>query len=440
MPLHENLNDHEQRRRQGIATLSVLVGDMLAAEDAWRAWCRLRGKLVVPLSTVGREAILDQWLTVLDSAVDPRRLARQEMAKRTGRSPQEIRLSLEDLPPDRRAAWLEQVFPAHSEGGGEGLCVALLSEPSVEPTAASLLDAATDWPAVGEEPYQGVLSAFMEFCPDEAPCLWAASRKETGTSTMEVIPRVAHFLANLALAVPKLPIAWGIEPELFEEYDRNSPRSRVKSLCLEGVCEVDEARPERLPDAESESTAAGVSSVVPPAERAVAGEGNEVQAESPDVCASVDWLVASGASRRLVDAYRHARQIYRQADGATRTEQDEARSLVERWLFDYLQSLPETAGVFELNGLLPIRFGRRDTMEVDLLGRSLGLAVEIDGYYHFRSKETYRRDRRKDYLLQTEGFLVLRLHAEDVFSSLKSVSEAVMEAVRYCRNPDGASQ
>ena len=53
-------------------------------------------------------------------------------------------------------------------------------------------------------------------------------------------------------------------------------------------------------------------------------------------------------------------------------------------------------------------------MEVDLAALELALAVEIDGYYHFRDADAYRRDRRKDFELQKRGFLVVRVLADDV--------------------------
>ena len=47
-------------------------------------------------------------------------------------------------------------------------------------------------------------------------------------------------------------------------------------------------------------------------------------------------------------------------------------------------------------------------MEVDLLSRELRVAVELDGPQHLADAVAYRRDRRKDRLLQAQGYLVLR--------------------------------
>ena len=83
--------------------------------------------------------------------------------------------------------------------------------------------------------------------------------------------------------------------------------------------------------------------------------------------------------------------------------------------------MPQTAGKFELNGKLDIPFGGNPQMEVDFLARSSKLAVEVDGYLHFNDKNAYRRDRRKDELLQSEGYFVLRFLAEDIMSDLGNV-------------------
>ncbi|GAB4529509.1 MAG: hypothetical protein Tsb0020_46330 [Haliangiales bacterium] len=114
------------------------------------------------------------------------------------------------------------------------------------------------------------------------------------------------------------------------------------------------------------------------------------------------------------------------ADGAS--VDDRARSAAERLLARVLDDHPETRGRFELNRTLPIAFGPRD-VEIDLLSTSLAIAVEVDGYYHFRDADAYRRDRRKDLLLQRAGLLVVRCLATDVVERLDEVMAAILEAV-----------
>jgi very-short-patch-repair endonuclease len=63
-------------------------------------------------------------------------------------------------------------------------------------------------------------------------------------------------------------------------------------------------------------------------------------------------------------------------------------------------------------------------MEVDLLCAEAGVVIELDGAQHLADAEAYRRDRRKDALLQQNGFFVLRFLAEDVGKHLDHVLDA----------------
>ncbi len=53
----------------------------------------------------------------------------------------------------------------------------------------------------------------------------------------------------------------------------------------------------------------------------------------------------------------------------------------------------------------------------------------IDGQQHLSSKVAYRRDRRKDWLLQENGYLVLRFLAEDVSKNLDIVLDTILRAM-----------
>lgn len=148
---------------------------------------------------------------------------------------------------------------------------------------------------------------------------------------------------------------------------------------------------------------------------------------------SVKRVLRSGVSAEEVDLFAYAAAETRRLSGcvdavANVAERDDenARSAVERFLFRHLQSLPQTAGTFELNGRLEIPFGGNPYMEVDFLARDARLAVEVDGYRHLNDKNAYRRDRRKDELLQAEGYFVLRFLAEDVVNDLGAVIDRIV--------------
>jgi very-short-patch-repair endonuclease len=73
-------------------------------------------------------------------------------------------------------------------------------------------------------------------------------------------------------------------------------------------------------------------------------------------------------------------------------------------------------------------------MEVDLLCERPRLAIELDGSQHLGDPDAYRRDRRKDALLQENGYRVLRFLAEDVGKYLDQVLDAILRAL----SPQGA--
>jgi very-short-patch-repair endonuclease len=68
---------------------------------------------------------------------------------------------------------------------------------------------------------------------------------------------------------------------------------------------------------------------------------------------------------------------------------------------------------------------------VDLLSEPLRVALEIDGYHHFRDATAYRRDRDKDVLLQRLGYTVVRVLASDVESELEYVTDTIDRVVEH---------
>jgi very-short-patch-repair endonuclease len=108
----------------------------------------------------------------------------------------------------------------------------------------------------------------------------------------------------------------------------------------------------------------------------------------------------------------------------------DARSVAEATLFEALEATRATAGRFRLNEPLSVRFGSV-AAEVDLLSRGDRIAIEIDGIHHFADPECYRRDRRKDLLMQTQGLIVVRVLAEDVLRDVRAAVNVVCEALAY---------
>ena len=149
-----------------------------------------------------------------------------------------------------------------------------------------------------------------------------------------------------------------------------------------------------------------------------------------DYAASVQRLIRDGVDPALGNLFVYASQSPApDAEGINR-----ARSASEAFLFRRLETLPPTAGRFRLNVALPIPFDGQGQMEVDLFCAEAGIAVELDGAQHLNDPAAYRRDRRKDALLQENGYFVLRFLAEDVGKHLDIVLDAIMRASAHRRN------
>jgi very-short-patch-repair endonuclease len=146
-----------------------------------------------------------------------------------------------------------------------------------------------------------------------------------------------------------------------------------------------------------------------------------------EYAASVQRLVRDGVDTPLANLFVHvARTVAPDAEGASR-----ARSASEAFLYRRLETLSETSGWFRLNTELPIAFDGRSQMEVDLLCTKARLVIELDGPQHLGDHESYRRDRRKDLLLQENGYFVLRFLAEDLGTHLDAVLDAILRALAH---------
>lgn len=151
-----------------------------------------------------------------------------------------------------------------------------------------------------------------------------------------------------------------------------------------------------------------------------------------EYAASVQRLIRDGVDEPLAKLFVHAaRPIATEASGAER-----ARSSSEAFLLRRLQTLEATRDQFRLNQTLPIPFDGWGNMEVDFLHASLPLVIEHDGGQHFDNEDAYRRDRRKDALLQEHGYLVLRFLVQDVGAKLDHVLDATLRAITHLGRQD----
>ena len=144
-----------------------------------------------------------------------------------------------------------------------------------------------------------------------------------------------------------------------------------------------------------------------------------------DYATTVRRLIRDGVDLPLAKLFVHvASPPILDKEGVNR-----ARSATEAFLYRRLETLPQTAGRFRLNVELSIPFDGLGRMEVDLLCSAPRIAIEIDGEQHLADPAAYRRDRRKDILLQENSYMVLRFLAEDVGKNLDVVLDYILRAM-----------
>ncbi|MDA1006995.1 MAG: DEAD/DEAH box helicase family protein [Verrucomicrobia bacterium] len=146
-----------------------------------------------------------------------------------------------------------------------------------------------------------------------------------------------------------------------------------------------------------------------------------------DYTASVRRLLRDQVDPPLARLFVEAtREFDQTATGIAR-----ARSASEAFLYQRLQSLPETADLFQLNTRLPIPFAQSGHMEVDFLCAKHQLVIELDGHQHLEDETAYRSDRRKDALLQEQGYFVLRFLANDLGPHLDEILDTILRTLSH---------
>ena len=146
-----------------------------------------------------------------------------------------------------------------------------------------------------------------------------------------------------------------------------------------------------------------------------------------DYAATVRRLVQDGVDMPLAKLFVQAAvRLTENVEGINR-----ARSATEAFLYRRLETLPQTAGKFCLNIALAIPFDGLSQMEVDLLYVEERVAIELDGPQHLSNADAYRRDRRKDVLLQENGYIILRFLTDDVSKHLDLVLDTILRTLSH---------
>jgi very-short-patch-repair endonuclease len=363
---------HRGRRAQGVPTLSVLVGDADPAEWCWSRWQRARSAAFACVAGSGLAEMLGAWFSrgcVL--AALRRELLRRGAAAR-GVSCEEFGLTLGAFVRGPRRQGVDELS---AWLGCRPELVAIVAGADAEALPA--------WALAG---FPRALAELERALPDGLPGLFV--RASVGAAS-SVFDEVVASLIQLAEAVPRLELAMNATSNELAAW-RQRADARERHLVAEGSIRLEAAHQtstrRRRPSAEIDE--------------APAVEGAHAPA-------------TRGATPRL------------EYDAA-----EFARSRAERMLFEHLEGRTRTRGLFRLNGTIPEPFGGRH-LEVDLLSDELRVALEVDGYHHFRDATAYRRDRDKDVRLQRLGYTVVRVLATDVDVELDYVTDTIDRVVDH---------
>ncbi len=346
-----------------------------------------------------RESAAEIWVSRLVAQRDLVQDVIFRLAQHLGKPADELGARIRRMTAVELGLFIDEVLPGLGNERAEATCRWILERAVAGDLFTAPGFAATLSNRLGER----ALVVLGDLIPRETcPVLLATCGPERPGATT-LIEEIARALAHLVVAQPRLPTILAVEAADLAAYLSRGSESREKALIRSGVVPL----------------------------KTLEEDANVRRLEIPDA-GSIRIPSDDGATPEPADHFLESGSAL--SDPEESEIGDRSRSEAERFLFARLSALPATTGLFEQNSTLDIPFGPGRTMEVDLVSRSLGLVIEIDGFYHFQNEDAYRRDRRKDFLLQDRGYLVVRVLAEDVVRRLEDVLDQIVKAVASRRN------
>ncbi len=378
------LDWHHGRRLQELPTITALVGPDALGLRQWRGWNAVRHRPTVVGANLNSAAT--DWFEAVNARVDTLTAAIAWVAERAECGRPDPTLM---TPFDLDCLW-QGVPDANSDPVAAIAYRILLAAIRVEP-----FDNAGLLRRLGPIPF---LAGFCGLIPAS---LWPAI-------LLVEVERIDRFepalgdLERLAIRVPRLPIGICVPSAIYDSAVA-SP-SRAMALAREGEIRL-----------------VGVSAEV------LTNRLRATGIPEPLPVAAIRHLASAGLAPEVADAYVEAVAESRRP-AVPQDSEDLHRSASERFLFEQLESMVPTAGLFRPNRELEFSHGNRPA-EADLLAPDLKLVIEVDGGYYHLNPEQYRRDRRKDHAYQRHGYWVLRFLAEDIVVDLEAILSTILGAV-----------
>lgn len=403
------LDWHQVRRSQSVATVSVLVGPAGLGVRAWRGWAGRANRPVAQATSTDPMEIARLWVAAAFAATGPVSLAANWLtarlpANRSGPPCALDRMTRYDLD----TLWRTLPTAGNDPVAAVAYAVFTTVADGRNLDAKELVNSL----ATAEGGIPAALAGVCGLGPDRSwpgLLLVPSDPRAAGTCSQHLLP----FLEAVTAEAPALPVGLVLSQSAYEAALVKVGHSRIGGLAREGRIEL-----------------AGVSVGELSARLHAAGV-------APPPPATLTQLTANGLAPEVAEAFVEAAVAVQSV--TTRDGVSDFRSVHERFLFEQLESLPETAGLFRPNRALPFRHGPQ-TAEADLLAEALNLVVEVDGRHYHLNEDQYRRDRRKDWLYQRHGYWVLRFLAEDVVADLETILATVLEAVALRRSTGSDSE
>jgi very-short-patch-repair endonuclease len=390
MELWDEIERHQARREVGIPTLTVMVGKLALARECWSRWSLSIGRSVLETRSSDQDSALTDWRDRLIVEGCLRSHALDRVSARLHISHPRAESLLRELPQEKRWNLLMKAFPSTSDSSIDALFRSIL------------LDVPETWTSFSMQ--IELVPELVAWLGAAAPTLFVVSDPEN-----EAMDRAA-WVGALAEAVPALPICLAVAPDAFSKFRSLAPENHAKALLTEcAIVSLDATSPDSAEQPRRRES--GFQTDVEPVLRSAAELGADEET--------------------LEEVVKIERELALAAQGGGHRQRETARSEAERLFLRMLELCPQTAGLFRLNGKVEIEGWATPQMEIDLLCDSLRIAVELDGFYHFVDKQRYKLDRKKDFLLQRSGFLVIRLHADDILSNLRENLDTLIAAIKH---------
>jgi very-short-patch-repair endonuclease len=410
------LERHRFRRLQSIPTVTVLCGPVGLGIYLWRTSNAQRAVPVVFARLPEPARIVVAWAVTLATHADFIEEAINWLGRSTGRTVDEwhARLSAMTLH-DLGRLWQAEALDVRGDPAAS-ICHWLLERYLLrEPlNPETLVDRLRAELFCSDEIGLDLMISLAYLVPTERlPAILLTPPK--GGDLPQWLESCGRLLGSLVAAIPTLAAAIAAPASLVNTLLQLTPQSQWRALVREGTILV-----------------GGLD------ESALRQHLTKVGVDATRLEASLQRLATEGVSEELAASFADAARHLQQRE--TPEKEDRARSAAERFLWERLESLPETTGLFALNQPLAFRHGHI-AAEADLLAADLKLVIELDGsYFHLHDPDAYRRDRRKDWQLQRHGYLVLRFLADDVVERLEEILNTILAAIEFRRQHSHSEQ